>query len=157
MDPITLAITTTLSAGALTSLSKVAEQSVLDAYEALKNMMKKKYGEEKDLINAVENLERKPESEARKLLLEEEILAKKIHYDKELIELAQSLIELISDREQLVANRIDIDGDGNIIAENSTIKTTTLKDHSTLVESANEVYTGTVYKEGKKKGSSNTN
>lgn len=85
MDPITTAIV-----AALASLSK---DVIKDSYKALKSALKQKFGSESDLIAAVENLEKKPNSEGRKATLQEEVDNAKVNDDPELLQLAQDLLD----------------------------------------------------------------
>jgi hypothetical protein len=90
MDPITLAITSALGAGAVGAAKKVAENAIGDAYQALKSLLKKKFGSESETVKAVEALEAKPESEGRKLTLEEEL--KKANEDPEIVKAANDIL-----------------------------------------------------------------
>jgi hypothetical protein len=92
MDPITTAIMAALAAGVASGSLKVGQDLVCDAYEALKNLLKKKCGEKDDLIEAVENLETKPDSAGRKATLEEEVASAKVDRDPEVLEAAQTLL-----------------------------------------------------------------
>ena len=85
MDPITTAI--------LAAMAAVSSNAIKDSYSALKNLLKKKFGEESDVVEAVKKLEEKPKSEGRKATLQEEIEAVKANEDREIVQLAQSLIE----------------------------------------------------------------
>ena len=64
MDPITTAFVTALAI-------PMAKDVIEDGYEALKKALKNKFGEESDVVNAVEQLEKKPDSEGRKAILQE--------------------------------------------------------------------------------------
>ena len=78
MDPI---ITTAIVA-ALANLSKDA---IKDSYVALKAALKKKFGETSDVVDAVDKLEKKPDSEARKAMVKEEIEIAKVNEDPDII------------------------------------------------------------------------
>ena len=64
MDPITTAI--------IAALANLSKDAIKDGYNALKNTLKKKFGSESDLVDAVDKLEKKPDSEGRKAILQEE-------------------------------------------------------------------------------------
>jgi tetratricopeptide (TPR) repeat protein len=81
---------TTVVVGAL---GKLSETVVKDAYEKLKNTIKEKFGTKSDLAEAIENLEKKPESEGRIATLQEEIASSQAYQDTEVIEAAQALIK----------------------------------------------------------------
>ncbi len=90
MDPITTAI--------VAALANLSKDVIKDAYGALKAALKKKFGSESDLVDAVEGLEKKPNSEARKAMLQEEIEAAKINDEADIIQLAQDLLNKIKEQ-----------------------------------------------------------
>ena len=59
MDPITTAIVTAIAA--------VSSSAIKDSYSALKALLKKKFGEKNDLVEAVNKLEAKPSLMLEKL------------------------------------------------------------------------------------------
>lgn len=87
MDPVTTAILAAV-AGELT-------KAVLSAFEDLKALLKKKHGVQSNVVQAVEALEAKPTSPARKDLLKEEVLAAKADQDPDLLNAAQRLLQQI--------------------------------------------------------------
>ena len=91
MDPI---ITTAIVA-ALANLSKDA---IKDSYVALKAALKKKFGETSDVVDAVDKLEKKPASEARKATVQEEVEIAKVNDDPEILKLAQELLDKIKEQ-----------------------------------------------------------
>jgi hypothetical protein len=95
MDPITLAIVTAVAAGISAGVPKVAEQAMLDGYNALKSLIKQRFGSDGDLVKAVENLEAKPESEGRKTTLQEEVVEAKADQDPEILAAAEKLLSLL--------------------------------------------------------------
>ena len=95
MDPITAAIVAALVAGVAAGTTEMGKKVIVDAYEALKDAIKKKFGADSDLAEAVEKLEKKPDSTGRKETLKEEVEAAKAAADPQLQELAQALIEAL--------------------------------------------------------------
>ena len=91
MDPITTAILAAVAAG----VTKVGESAVVDAYQALKAAIKKKFGAESDVAASVESLEKKPESQGRKETVQEEVAAAKADQDPEILAAAKALLEKI--------------------------------------------------------------
>ena len=85
MDPITTAI--------LVALGALGENVIKDAYNALKAAIAHKCGVDSSVIEAIENLEKKPESTGRKETLKEEIESAAIDKDAKIIKLAQSLLD----------------------------------------------------------------
>ena len=89
MDPITTAIVAAIAA--------VSSSAIKDSYSALKALLKKKFGEKSDLVEAVNKLEAKPQSEARKATVQEEVEASKANNDPEIVQLAQGLLEKLKE------------------------------------------------------------
>jgi hypothetical protein len=87
MDPILLAITS--------ALGNLGVMAINDAYQALKVAIQKKYGVEGDLIEAVNKLEKKPESDGRRGMLQEEIKTAEVSKDAEILKFAQTLLEVV--------------------------------------------------------------
>jgi len=95
VDPISAAIIAALAAGAASGATDVARNALVDGYNGIKSFIKKKWGGDSDVSKAVEQLQAKPDSEARKGMVVEEIKAAKVAEDPELIQMAQSLLELV--------------------------------------------------------------
>jgi hypothetical protein len=95
MDPITAAIVAAVSAGAIGGLTEASKTALTDAYGKLKALLTKKFGKESEVVQAVEQVETKPASEARKALLAEEFVAVKADQDSELLQLAQALQQVV--------------------------------------------------------------
>lgn len=118
MDPITLAI--------VSALANLGQQAVKDGYEALKVLIAQKFGVDSDLSKAVDNVEKKPDSDGRKGTLEEEILAAKADKDAEILQLAQALIEKIKEQpggqtiinQTVTGNHNAFSGSGNVTINN---------------------------------------
>ena len=90
MDPITTAI--------IAALANLSKDAIKDGYNALKATLKKKFGSDSDLVDAVAGLEKKPESEARKAMLQEEVNLAKVNDDPDIIQLAQDLLNKIQEQ-----------------------------------------------------------
>ena len=95
MDPITTAIVAALAAGAISGVTKVGEQLIVDAYAKLKELLGKKFGAKSKVVKAVKELEANPKSAARKEVVKEEVAAVKADQDQELLQIAQSLLKSI--------------------------------------------------------------
>jgi len=91
MDPITTAIIAATASG----VTKVGQQVIVDAYITLKSLLKKKFGEQSEVVRSVEGLEAKPDSTARKELLKEEVAAIKADQDTDILQAAQDLLDKI--------------------------------------------------------------
>jgi hypothetical protein len=95
MDPITTAIITALSTGALSSLTEVSKTVITDAYTQIKALLASKFGTTSDVVHAVEQVEAKPDSAGRRAMLQEEITAVKADQDPDLLRTAQTLLHLL--------------------------------------------------------------
>lgn len=95
MDPITAAIMAAVSAGAIGGLTEMSKTALTDAYEKLKALLVKKFGKESEVVQAVEQVEARPASNARKALLAEEVAAVKADQDNELLAGARTLQQVL--------------------------------------------------------------
>ena len=111
MDPVTNAIIAAITAG----MARVSEQAVLDSYNALKELIKRKFGPDSEIAKAVENVEAKPESTGRKETLKEEVEAAKAHQDPEILEAAQIVLDKL--KAQSIDAQIIQTATGNQIAQ----------------------------------------
>src|SRR5947207_1181025 len=93
MDPITLAIVAALAAGVTGGATEVGKKVLVDAYDALKDALKDKLGIDSEAVKAVESLEKKPDSAARRELVKEEISSAGVDKDQEIVKAAQALLE----------------------------------------------------------------
>jgi hypothetical protein len=87
MDPI--------SAALLAAVANLAEPAIKDAYQGLKALIAKKFGEKHEVVRAVESLEEKPESAGRRQTLQEEVKSAGVENDDEIVTAAQDLIEKV--------------------------------------------------------------
>jgi hypothetical protein len=85
VDPITTAV--------LAALGSVGQSAVKDAYGALKTLIARKFGADSRLSQAVQDLESKPESGARRAVLEEEVASAGAETDAEILAAARGLLE----------------------------------------------------------------
>lgn len=92
---VTNAIVAALSAGAVAGATDTAKSAISDAYEGLKSLIKKKFGHDSEAAEAIDKLEAKPDSGARKEVLAEELNAVNSSSDPELVSAAESLLALI--------------------------------------------------------------
>jgi hypothetical protein len=95
MDPITTAIVAALSAGAATGVTDVTKKAVVDGYDGIKWLVKKKFGNNSDAAEAIEKLQAKPDSLGRRQTLAEELKTVNAAEEPELLSAAQSLTKLI--------------------------------------------------------------
>ncbi|GHO98024.1 hypothetical protein KSF_080720 [Reticulibacter mediterranei] len=95
MDPITATIVAAVSAGAIGGLTDLSKTALTDAYGKLKALLVKKFGKESEVVQAVEQVEAKPASDARKALLAEEVAAVKADQDNELLAGARTIQQVL--------------------------------------------------------------
>lgn len=89
MDPITTAILAVLSMIG----SEVVKSGVKDAYEALKAVIRRKWGDTAPISKAVSALEGDPASKAQAAVLEEKVAAVKATDDPEVAQALRQLVE----------------------------------------------------------------
>ncbi len=89
MDVITTAI--------IAALAALSKDAIKDSYNALKSALKNNFGSESEVVEAVEGLEKKPDSKGRQATLQEEIENAKVNDDIEIIQLAQDLLNKLKD------------------------------------------------------------
>ncbi|MGF6408360.1 hypothetical protein [Paraburkholderia sp. MM5482-R1] len=96
MDPVTTAITAALSAAASGATTEVAKKAISDSYEGLKGLLKKKYGSESDVAEALDKLDDKPDAKGRRQTVEDELEAVNAGADPELLAAARALLQQIN-------------------------------------------------------------
>lgn len=95
MDPITTAIISAVAAGAASSAKEVGKRALVDAYEGLKTLLRRKYGEEAKVVDAVSQLEEEPESKGRQMVLAEQVEKSGAPEDPEVRQAAEQLQEKV--------------------------------------------------------------
>ena len=95
MDPITIAIVAALTAGATSGVTEVAKDAIVDAYQALKGLIRNKFGGKGAIVQSLELLEVRPDSVGRQKTFEEEIIDAQVTQDPEIVQAARSLLDLV--------------------------------------------------------------
>jgi hypothetical protein len=113
MDPVSTAIITALSAGTIAGLTDTAKTAVNDGYNKLKGLLTKKHGESSEVVQAIAQLEKKPESQGRKDTLQEEIVAVKAEQDEEIVAAAKQILMLVQPQ-QAGMGRFNIQNNGPV-------------------------------------------
>jgi disulfide oxidoreductase YuzD len=111
MDVITTAI--------IAALAALSKDAIKDSYNALKSALKRKFGSNSGIVDAVEGLEKKPDSQDRQTTLQEEIENAKVNDDEEIVQLAQNLLHKLKDEPggQQIINQTQINtASGNIVS-----------------------------------------
>ena len=91
MDPITSAII-------LGVAGNFATDAITAAYKSLKNALTKKHGQDSDLVDAVNKLEKTPDRDDRKATVQAEVEIAKANDDAELVKLAQDLLNQLKEQ-----------------------------------------------------------
>lgn len=94
MDPITV-IVSAVMAGVAASAKGVGAQAVKDGYAGLKALIVRKFGQKADVRDALEGVEKKPDSEARQAVLKEELETAGAGQDAKVVGQAQTLLDLL--------------------------------------------------------------
>lgn len=102
-------------AAASASLSEVAKKVVLDSYEGLKSLLRKKLGDTSEAVQSVERLEKKPARDDLQSTVAQELTEAEADKDPELAEAARRLLEKVQ-TEPGVASHIQ-SAVGNYIAQ----------------------------------------
>lgn len=92
MDPITAAILAAIATGLTQGITKIGENVVADAYNALKSALQRRFGNDKRLNKTIKGIEKHPDSKEHRQALEEYIASKRVDRDTELVQLAEKLL-----------------------------------------------------------------
>ncbi|MER7496366.1 hypothetical protein ABT033_27675 [Streptomyces pharetrae] len=92
MDPVSAAIVGAVAAGLLQGAGDISQQALVDGYWRLKNLLVGRFGDRSDLVQAVEAVETRPESAARREVLAEEVGRSGADRDDEITAAARDLL-----------------------------------------------------------------
>ena len=95
MDPITIAIVAALTVGAASGVTEVAKDAIVDSYQALKGLIRRKFGGKGAVVQSLEVLEAKPDAVGRQQTLSEEFIDARVVQDPEIAQAAQQLLDLV--------------------------------------------------------------
>ena len=95
MEPITVALVAALASG----INSVANTAIKDAYIALKNKLSDTLTAKSEALDALENLEKKPDSTGRQVVLNEELCDAKVEQNDEIKLLLNTLLDKLSQTE----------------------------------------------------------
>ncbi|VWD07461.1 hypothetical protein BLA50215_03004 [Burkholderia lata] len=95
MDHVSTAIIAALSAAASSAIPELTKKAIADGYDGLKVLLKKKFGSDSDVVESVEKLERKPDSEGHQRVVAEELSAAGADEDADIIDVATALLQQI--------------------------------------------------------------
>jgi hypothetical protein len=117
MDPITAAIAGALSAGAVSGLTETSKTAIADSYKKLKDLLIGKFGARSEVVQAIDQLEVKPESAGRKEFLQEEILAVNIEEDADVLTAAKHL-QILLQSQQAGLGKFTIQNNASVQGQN---------------------------------------
>ena len=100
MEPITTAI--------IAALAKLSEKAVSDGYVALKALLKRKFGEQSDIVVAAEKLEQSPESDAWKAVLEEQAKKPEVSQDEDFRNAVNDLLERLGETSGAAGTKVEV-------------------------------------------------
>jgi hypothetical protein len=92
VEPVTTVILAAIAAGATAGLTDTAKQAIADSYAGMKALLKRKFGGESKMLEAVEKLERDPESAGWKETVGKEAAKAGANQDRELIAAAEAVL-----------------------------------------------------------------
>ncbi|MEU5324344.1 hypothetical protein AB0G67_47685 [Streptomyces sp. NPDC021056] len=92
MDPISAAIIGAVAAGLLQGAGDISQQTMVDGYRRLKNLLVGRFGDRSDVVQAVEAVETRPDSAARREVLAEEVGRSGAERDDEIAAAARDLL-----------------------------------------------------------------
>jgi hypothetical protein len=96
MDPITAALIAALAAEVTSGVTEDDKTMLVDAYNGLKTLLMKKFGEQSRVFQSVAFLESMPESDASKALAHESVVAAKADQDPDFQQAAQALFSQVA-------------------------------------------------------------
>ena len=121
MEPITAAIVAALASG----VGSVTNTAIKDAYSALKIKLTDILSSDSDAVDALQSLEKKPDSAGRQNVLNEELLQANVEQSAEIKQLLKHLLEILSQtesgKEALSKYNISADKIG-VVGDNTQIK-----------------------------------
>ncbi len=97
MEPVT-AIAAALALGAAAGVRSVSERFIKDAYDALRSLLFRRYGEA-----CIPQLEQQPSSNARRMLVEEELQKLSADRDADVLEKARAILDAARDAPETTA------------------------------------------------------
>ena len=98
MEPVTTAIVAAVSAGVAEGTKEVVGKAISDTYNKLKSVLQEKLGAASDLVEAVDRLEKKPDSSVRVQVVQEEVVASRANEIPEVLKAANTLLDQIKDQ-----------------------------------------------------------
>jgi hypothetical protein len=92
---VTTAILAAIEAGVRQGGTDIVANTIVDGYARLKDLLKRKFGNESDVINAIDKLEDTPDSPMRRRTVAEKVTVIPVAHDRESISAPEALLEQI--------------------------------------------------------------
>ncbi len=128
MDPITTAIVAALTTGATAGIADTAKTTVTEAYQALKDLLHKKFGSESSLVKSIAVLEARPTAVSRQQTLDEEIIDVNAHQDPAIMQATQRVLQEIKAQPDGERHVLHVIGNYNAVVQgtgNATVNVNT--------------------------------
>jgi hypothetical protein len=97
MDPLSAAIIAAVMAGLAKGAGEVSQKVLVDGYGRLKALLARRFGDRSEVVQAVQGLEARPDSAARRDLVVEEVQRSGAGNDEELLTAARDLLARIQE------------------------------------------------------------
>ena len=93
MDPISTTIIAAVTAGVTSGITDAGKKAMVDSYNVLKDLIKKKIGRDSKVSKAIHELEEEPDSDAQQKLLIERMAKTDVDQDQKIVQAAHELME----------------------------------------------------------------
>lgn len=105
MEPI-------IATAIVAALADLSKDVIKDSYSALKSALQRKFGDKSELVDAVNKLEKRPDSEARRAFVSEEIENSEAESAPEIRKLAEAILsQLNPEKKETSKYTTNISGD----------------------------------------------
>ena len=109
MEPITTIIATAIAMGAADGIKPTVSKAIKDSYEGLKKIISDRYGNNDDVVDAVEYVAKKPEAEKRRGSLSDALEEAGADKDEALIAAAKLVHETVQTHAPELPESIGVD------------------------------------------------
>ena len=101
---VTTAVVAALSTGATRAITDITKTAISDKYNKLKDLPVQKFGAHSEVVQTVEKLEAKPESQGYQQVLQENLAARKTDLDEEIVAAANQILILVKSQQASQSN-----------------------------------------------------